>query len=104
MLSTVEILVLFGFLALAGYSFSALRNKELARAAGQRACEQADVQFLDDTVELTKLRLRRSEGGALVLYREYRFEFTNDSAHRYRGEITMLGRRVLRVTLEPFRL
>lgn len=104
MLSTVEILVLFGLLALAGYWFTALRNKELARAAGQRTCEQADVQFLDDTVELRKLRLRRGESGGLVFYREYRFEFTNDGAQRYRGEITMLGRRVLRSTLEPFRI
>jgi hypothetical protein len=104
MLSTVEILVLFGLVALAGYWFAALRNKELARAAGQRTCEQANVQFLDDTVELRKLRLRRGESGGLVLYREYRFEFTNDGAHRCRGEITMLGPRVLRLTLEPFRI
>jgi hypothetical protein len=104
MLSSVEIVVLFGLLALAGYGFAALRNKELARAAGQRACEQADVQFLDDTVELTKLRLRRGESGGLTWYREYRFEFTNDSAYRYRGQVTMLGRRVLRSTLEPYRI
>jgi hypothetical protein len=104
MLSTIEILVLFGFLVLAGYWFAALRNKELARAAGQRACEQADVQFLDDTVELTRLRLRRGESGGLSLYREYRFEFTSDSTQRYHGQIMMLGPRVLRLTLEPFRI
>ncbi len=104
MLSTPEILVLFALAIAALYWVAALRAKELARAAGQQACARAEVQLLDDTVELTRLRLRRTDRGALAWQREYRFEFTRDGATRYRGRIAMAGTRVLAVELEPFRL
>jgi hypothetical protein len=101
MLSGYEVAALIGLAVLAGYWLDAVRSKELARAAGLRACRQADVQLLDDTVELIKLRLRRDAGGRMALYREYRFEFTTDGSVRFRGALAMLGRRVLRLELEP---
>lgn len=94
---------LFGLLALiavAGYWQAAMRSKELARDAGLRACRQAEVQFLDDTVQLVKVRLHRDPLGRIGVYREYRFEFTRDGDRRHRGEIAMLGERVQRVSLE----
>jgi hypothetical protein len=45
--------------------------------------------------------LRRDARGQLALYREYRFEFTHNRDYRLRGEIEMLGRRVVRLALEP---
>jgi hypothetical protein len=100
-MTVFDLSVFLGFAALAWYWMDALRCKEIARAAGLRACQQAEAQFLDDTVELTKLRLRRDARGQLVMYREYRFEFTRDSAYRCHGEMAILGRRVLRLALDP---
>ncbi|MCK7509600.1 MAG: DUF3301 domain-containing protein [Desulfobacterales bacterium] len=80
-----------------------MRSKELARTTGKRACESAQVQFLDDTVELVRVRVRRDHRGQLGFHREYRFEFSDDGAGRRQGKIELLGRRVLHVSLEPHR-
>ena len=101
MLSVLDLATMLGFAAMAWYWMDAVRCKEIARAAGLRACQQAEAQFLDDTVELTRLRLRRDARGRVVLYREYRFEFTRNRDYRLRGEIAMLGRGVMRLALEP---
>ena len=101
MITAFDLAVFLGFAALAWYWMDALRCKEIARAAGQRACQQVEAQFLDDTVEITRLRLRRDARGQLALYREYRFEFTHNRDYRLRGEIAMLGRRVVHLALEP---
>ena len=101
MITAFDLAVFLGIATLAWYWMDALRCKEIARAAGQRACQQVEAQFLDDTVALAKLRLRRAAHGQLVLYREYRFEFTRNRDYRLRGEITLLGRRVVHLALEP---
>ncbi len=101
MISALDLVAFLSFAALAWYWVDALRAKETARAAGLRACQQAEAQFLDDTVELTKLRLRRDARGQLAVYREYRFDFTRNHDYRLHGEMAMLGRRVVRLVLEP---
>lgn len=101
MITIFDFATFFGFAALAWYWVDALRCKDIARTAGLHACQQADTQFLDDTVELIRVRLRRDVRGRIVLYREYRFEFTRNRDYRLQGEITMLGRVVTRLALEP---
>lgn len=93
------------FLLLGGgwYWFEAMRAKELARLAGRRRCEDVGVTFLDDTVVLTRLRLRRDAAGRVALHRGYRFEFASDGGIRYGGEIDLVGGRVTRVEMVPYR-
>ena len=101
MVTFFDLVVFLGIAALGGFWVDALRCKEIARAAGLRACQQVDAQFLDDTVEITRLRLRRDVRGRVCFYREYRFEFTHNRDYRLRGDIAMLGRHVQRLVLEP---
>lgn len=101
MFSIGDFLSLLGFATLGWYWADSLRCKEIARAAGLRACQEVEAQFLDDTVALSRLRLRRTPRGRVVLFREYRFEFTRNHNYRLRGEIAMLGRQVVRLKLEP---
>jgi hypothetical protein len=98
-----EFSALLGLAVAVWYWLEAMRNKEIARAAGKRACQQAEVQFLDDTVEITTRRWRRDANGQIRMYREYRFEFSADGAARYRGAMALLGRRVVRLELESRR-
>lgn len=81
----------------------AIRAREIASAAGRRACERDGVQFLDDTVELARMRPCRALNGRLQWRRHYRFEFASDGSRRYRGEIDLHGRRVESIELEPYR-
>ncbi|MEK6748704.1 MAG: DUF3301 domain-containing protein [Pseudomonadota bacterium] len=82
------------------YWWDAVRIKELARNIGKQACERAQVQILDDTVQLTKLRLRRNARGRIALWREYRFEFTPDNQVRFPGQIVLHGQRLMRVCVD----
>jgi hypothetical protein len=97
---------LLGVLLLLGCGwlwFDAMRAKELATGAGRKRCQDAGVIFLDDTVALARLRLCRDGAGRLSVCRRYRFEFASDGGYRYRGEIDLLGRRITRLEIEPYR-
>jgi hypothetical protein len=101
-MSSLPVVIALVVLAVvAAYWLDALRAQELARAAGREVCKNTEVQFLDDSVVLAKLRLRRDDQGRIVIYREYRFEFTRDGYTRSRGQVTMMGRRVLALSLSP---
>jgi hypothetical protein len=65
------------------------RAREVATAAAQRACKQINVQFLDGTVMLTKLRLCRRNSGTVALCRLYSFDFSLDGEQRRSGTIKM---------------
>jgi hypothetical protein len=81
-----------------------IRILEIAREAGRQACKRMDVQFLDDTVASTKLRLARDRNGRRILRRTYRFEFSETGNSRREGEVIMLGDRVETVTMEPYQI
>lgn len=89
--------------ALAGFWLDSLRALENARNAGKRACNSAGVQFLDDTVAVTSLALRRNAVGHLVIRRTYRFEFSDTGDNRLEGTLVLLGARVESVEMDPFR-
>jgi len=94
-----EIVGLLGLVAGVGYWLSAMRGKELARTAAARACREAQVQFLDDTVVLSQSRLRRDAAGHACFERQFRFEFTDGQERRYYGHLTLLGHQVKQVWL-----
>ena len=71
--------------------------------AGKRACSKYDVSFLDDTVVIEKVRLRRNLQGKLALYREYSFEFTGDIDTRYKAKLLMLDNWVQNIDLGVYR-
>lgn len=98
-MTALDVIVFLGIAGLLWFWLDGLRCKEIARAAGRQASEQAQAQFLDDTVELTKLRLRRTGHGRLAWYREYRFEFTRNGDYRIPGIISMHGQRVIHLDM-----
>lgn len=84
------------------YWLDAIRCKELARDAGKIACKKNELVFLDDTVVIKKVRLRRNPAGSMSLYREYYFEFSNDGVYRYKGMISMLGKFVQNINMDAY--
>lgn len=76
----------------------------LARIAARRHCQNAGVQFLDQSVVLKKLRFRRISGVNFRLERHYAFEFSSLGDTRYGGVISMRGRSVSEIELEPFKV
>jgi hypothetical protein len=81
-----------------------LGAKEAARKICLRLCRERDVLFLDDTVALTRMRLRRDANGTLRIFRRFNFEFTSDGEQRYQGYVDMLGNRVIHTEMEAYRI
>lgn len=81
-----------------------LRARERAVRAGRSACERYRLQFLDDTVSFTRLRLARDEQGQLKIARTYTFEFSDTGNNRRHGAIVMLGGEVADLHMEPYRM
>lgn len=78
--------------------------KQRALHATRAYCKRAEVQLLDDAVALRGFWLKRDGQGRLRVWRSYNFEFTSTGFDRYRGRIILLGDRIERIDLEPYRL
>jgi hypothetical protein len=79
-------------------------TREAALAAAQRHCREMGVQLLDGSVMANGLQLIRNRSGSLVLLQKFRFEFTSTGEQRYSGRAELVGRRVLKMELEPHRV
>lgn len=93
-LGLLDIVILLAAGGYGLYLFQSIRIRELALAAARRACGQAGVQLLDETVSVQRLSASRDEAGRWRIWRQYRFEYSIDGYERERGHVIMLGRRV----------
>ena len=84
--------------------FDGMRARERALDAGRDACDRYELQFLDDTVALARLRLARDDEGRLRVQRTYTFEFSDTGNNRRQGAVVTLGPDLLDLHLEPYRL
>jgi hypothetical protein len=95
-----EIILLGVFGAGGWYWYVGMQVREQAIAVGRRACGNAGLQFLDESVALSKIRFARNSNGQLQFQRDYRFEFSDTGNNRRPGVIRMLGERVEWVSLD----
>ena len=90
MLTPLISLIAFGLLALLWSETRAA--SELAHRHGREACAAAGVQWLDQSVALTKIGLRRAADGRLRVLRHYRFDYSWHGDDRQHGSLALLGR------------
>ena len=95
-----EIILLAALGALAWYWYAGMNAREQAIAIGRRACAESGVQFLDDSVALSRTRFARNHDGQLQFQRDYRFEFSDTGNNRRPGTVRMLGDRIEWVNLD----
>jgi Protein of unknown function (DUF3301) len=94
-------IILLGLLGAGGwYWYVGMQVREQAIAVGRRACGNAGLQFLDESVALGRIRFARNSNGQLQFQRDYRFEFSDTGDNRRPGVIRMLGERVEWVSLD----
>ena len=74
-----EIILLGVFVAGGWYWYAGMRVREQAIAVGRRACGNAGLQFLDESVALGKIRFARNSNGQL------QFQRVVDGVHDGRG-------------------
>ena len=87
---TLILLMIVGA-ALYGWWTSARAAAERAAEIGRDACHAAGVQWLDQAVHATGLRLRRHDNGWLGLERSFRFEYSEDGQDRHIGRLVLFG-------------
>ena len=86
------------------YWVCAQRIRELALKGAQQECKKLDLQLLEGSVALKKLRIKRTHSGRLGLIRDYIFEFSATGDERYLGTVTMFGLSVVNIDLQPHRM
>src|SRR5450759_2465145 len=99
-----SLLFLLLLAVLGWFWFDSVHTIDIARNAGKRACDGANLQFLDDTVAGIALALGRDKSGRRVLRRTYRFEFSDTGDSRLEGQLIMLGDKIESVIMEPYRI
>ena len=94
-MSWFEIILVVSLGSLFWLWFDGTRVREIAVERARRHCHVNDVQFLDGTVSLTKIKPTRNEHGRLTFERTYTFEYSDTGNNRKPGSIIMLGQAVL---------
>ena len=93
-----NLLAILALLLLGWFWLDSLRAREIATGISRGACEQRDVQFLDQTVALRKLGVRWGSDG-LRVRRVYRFDFSEEGVGRHTGYLILLGLDLEEITL-----
>ncbi|MEM7255778.1 MAG: DUF3301 domain-containing protein [Pseudomonadota bacterium] len=96
----MDIIILLLIAAAGWFWWSSAQSRETAVALARRACAQCQVQLLDETVTLTKLRLKRNDAGAMQIARWYRFEFSTSGDNRRDAVVGLLGKKLLSMHLD----
>lgn len=85
-----NLIAILALLLLGWFWLDSLRAREIAIGICRAACEQRSLQFLDQTVALVRLGLRRT-GEGLRLRRVYRFDFSEEGVGRRSGYAILVG-------------
>jgi len=99
-----EIFFILLFSAAFIYWQSAQKVKEIAWSATQRHCHDMGLQMLDGYIAFSSFALKKDNHSQWHIARTYLFEFSSTGAERYNGVISMLGRRVQLIQLDPHRI
>lgn len=84
-LFAILILLLLGW-----FWLDSLRAREIATEIGRAACKRRELQFLDQTVAIHHLRLKRTDAG-IRWRRTYRFDFSEEGIGRRSGYLVLIG-------------
>jgi hypothetical protein len=100
--SGTSLAIVLLMLAAAGFLFwnDSLRARDRMLQTCARLCRELKVQFLDETVVLSRIRLARSASGWPEFIRVYSFEFSGTGQDRWQGRATLAGLKVLSVQLD----
>ena len=91
---TLLILMIVGAIGFAFWDRSRAAA-DRATELGRNACRAADVQWLDQSVHSTGLRLCRLPNGWQGFERSFRFDYSYDGQDRHTGRMVLRGRELI---------
>jgi hypothetical protein len=92
------LLAILGLLLIGWFWLDSLRARELATGVCRAACQRHGLQFLDQTVALRRLGVRRTPEG-LRLRRVYRFDFSEEGVGRRNGYLVLVALELKEISL-----
>lgn len=99
-MSATELMLSLLILMLIGAAWwASSRIREHAQVVVSRTCEHQEVQLLDGTVALVRMRLVRTGPALFSLERTYAFDYTADGARRDSGTVVFRGERPVSVVM-----
>lgn len=101
-MTSQELVLTTLFIALGAWVWHHLGIRQLALRRARQATRKEGVQLLDDSIVLVRFRLRRSKDTLLAFERSYQFEFSSLGDRRFLGWVVMLGRRPVKIELQPY--
>jgi len=96
MFETVGLILLAAILWL---WLDSLRARDAGMQAARAACAAQRCLLLDDTVAIESLWPARNDEGQLRLRRIYAFEYSDDGNNRRPGSVTLIGAKVIAVSI-----
>jgi len=99
-----ELMIIMCLALVIWFWLDSMKINEIARHIGARLCQKNNVQFLDDTVHLSSMKIAKNKFGQLKIFRQYKFEFTNSEFHRYNGQVVLAGHHLNSSFMDVYRL
>lgn len=99
----IEIAALLLIVAGAWFWQDSMKSRERAIVEGTRACAAEGFQFLDWSVALKKVSLKRDEQGRMRFQRVYDFEYSDTGNNRMAGNVVLIGLELVSIYLSSSR-
>lgn len=99
-MDVLQILLLLSLAGIAWFFSDSLKAREAGLDVARRACKADGLQFLDDSVALSRLRLTRDDNGRRCFERTYSFEYSDTGDNRLPGKVRLVGGRVVELDMQ----
>lgn len=77
--------------------FEILKMREYVIKRCQRACEEAKIQFLDQSVAVISIKFRLGKNGLPELLRIYQFEYSENGVDRLPAYVDLINNRIISI-------
>ncbi|MCX7628172.1 MAG: DUF3301 domain-containing protein [Methylophilaceae bacterium] len=99
----MELGLICAMLGAAWFWLDSLHKRDIAVTLGRQAAERYGLQFLDETVAISKLWTARDGTGRLRLQRTYTFEVSDTGTNRLACTLVLLGSQLQSLEIPPYR-
>ncbi|MFK8011622.1 MAG: DUF3301 domain-containing protein [Marinicellaceae bacterium] len=93
-MTEIPLLLLTGLIIL--FIATNAKARDIARAYGKNETYRRSFVFLDDSIALKSIQIKRIKG-RLGFYRSYAFEYNQGDYQRYKGKIELFAYQVINI-------
>lgn len=97
----MDVILLLGLtVVIVWFWTDSMHAREMALRHCTKLCRQMDVQLLDQTVRLARLRIGKNQKGHIQFRRFYVYELSTDGVDRWYGIAILLGQNLEYLRME----